>query len=371
MRILIFNWSDIKNPSSGGAEVLTHELAKRWVRAGHQVTQFCSQYPYGKPTETIDGVAIIRQGSAIVRARHIPVHLKAFLWYQRYGKGNYDVVVDEIHGIPFFTPFYVKEKKIAFICEVANGIWDAAFPFPLNVIGKTIETWYFRWYQNIPFLTISESTKDDLTRKGIDNGHITVLPMGLTVPKRQKNFPKEKRPTLLFVGRIAKTKGVENTIETLRYVRQTVPLCTLWVVGQGDRAYELMLRAKIKKLHLEQAVRFFGFVPESKKFELMERAHVLLVPSLKEGWGLIVPEAGYVRTPTVAFNVSGLRDVIQNGTSGILTEMSPSTMAQAVTTLFGNASLYKKLQDGARKRAKTFHWDATARVALSILEQNV
>ena len=58
-KILILNWRDIKNPNSGGAEVLTHEMAKRWVLWGHEVTQFSSKFRGAKGEEVVDGVRII------------------------------------------------------------------------------------------------------------------------------------------------------------------------------------------------------------------------------------------------------------------------------------------------------------------------
>jgi len=61
MKILILNWRDIKNPLSGGAEILTHELSKRLVAEGHVVIQFSSRFDGSKEEEVIDGVRIIRK----------------------------------------------------------------------------------------------------------------------------------------------------------------------------------------------------------------------------------------------------------------------------------------------------------------------
>src|SRR3989344_2724176 len=115
MKVLILNWRDIKNPQSGGAEILTHEIAKRLVKKGNSVTLFCSKYPGAKEREVLDGVEIIRQGYPDARLLLSSVHYKAFKFYRSKMMGKVDLVVDEIHGVPFFTPLYVKEKKIALI----------------------------------------------------------------------------------------------------------------------------------------------------------------------------------------------------------------------------------------------------------------
>ncbi len=371
MNILILNWSDIKNPNAGGAELLTHEMAKRWAARGHGVTQLSSEFPGSKKEEIVNDVRIIRKGSPIVRDPHIPVHAAAYGWYRRYGRGKFDVVLDEIHGIPFFTPLYVRERKVALICEVADELWNVTFPFPFNIIGRAIERSYFRLYKNVPFLTISPSTRKDLIAKGVGKEHITVLPMGLTLPDRARRLRKEKDPTLIFVGRISKTKGIDQILEMLNLVRQRVKSVKLWIVGQGDSGYLNLLQRRIRERDLSAHVRFFGFVPQERKFELMARAHLLVAASVKEGWGLIVPEAGYVGTPSVVYDVAGFRDIITDGKNGRITPAYPFAMANAVVELLTSPSLYAKIQTGAQIRAKEFDWDKTAEAALSALQSPI
>jgi len=62
MRVLIFNWRDIKNPRAGGAEVYTYEVAKRLVQLGHRVVWFSSAFPAAPNEEELEGIQIIRVG---------------------------------------------------------------------------------------------------------------------------------------------------------------------------------------------------------------------------------------------------------------------------------------------------------------------
>ncbi len=368
MKILILNWRDINNPEHGGAEVLTHEMAKRWVKSGHEVTQFSAKFSGGYSEETKDGIKIIRQGSANIRSLDMPVHIAAYLWYRRQSKGCFDIIIDEIHGIPFFTPWYVQEKKIALICEVANTIWNAAFSFPFNIIGQNIERSYFHFYKDILFLTISPSTKTDLLQMGVKEQNITVLPMGLSISKGVHGYPKEKDFTLIFVARLTKAKGIQDTLHVIAHLYKIYPKIHLWVVGQGDSDYVKEVTNLAQQLKVKDYVKFFGFVNQEKKFELMSRAHLLIAPSVKEGWGLTVPEAGYVGTPTIAYNVEGLRDVIVQDKTGLLTQTTPEQMSQMIIKLLRDKHMYQKIQMGAQKLAKTYSWDQTAKVALSKLQ---
>lgn len=368
MKILIFNWRDIKNPSSGGAEILTHEIAKRWSRKGHLVTQFSSEFDGCSREESIDGVQIIRRGHPDARYLFKSVHFQAFLQYIRNFRGKFDIVIDEIHGLPFFTPWYVKEKKVALICEVAHEIWDTAFNFPFNKLGKFIENNYFRFYRNICFVTISPSTRDSLVGMGIPFRNITVLPMGITKPLNLRKFEKASSPTLIFVGRLSKAKGIEDVVFVLKNVLREFPSARLWIIGRGDESYEKYLKSLSKDLGLEQSITFFGFVEEEKKFELMGKADILLAPSVKEGWGLIIGEAGISQTPAIVYNVPGLKDTVINEKTGLIVDKDPKAMAKAVIRLLKSKTLYNKLQKGADNLAKTYSWDNTAKVFTSVIE---
>lgn len=366
MNILILNWRDKVNPQSGGAEILTHEMAKRWVKHGHVVTQFSERFQGGSVDEVIDGIHVIRSGSATLRAPHIPVHLAAFLWYQKQERDKYDVVVDEIHGIPFFSPLYSRAKIVALICEVAHELWDTTFPFPWNKIGRFVEQEYFRFYRSVPFLTISNSTRNDLIPMGVEDKRITVLPMGLTVPRKYRKIPKEKIPTLLFIARLTKAKGVEDAIETLRLVRKKADV-QLWIAGSGSDGYVEEVKEKIKAYGLADSVGWWGYVDEQLKFKLMQQAHLLIVPSVKEGWGLTVPEAGWFGTPAVGYDVGGLRDVIQHGKTGLLTKPNARDLSNQIVRLLGNQKQYARFCRQAQALAKTYSWDKTADYALSVL----
>src|SRR5579864_435561 len=125
MTILILNWRDIKNPSGGGAEILTQEMAKRWVEQGHTVIQFSSLFKNAKSKEVIDGVQFIRKGT------WWSVHIIAFFYYLFVFKKNTDVVIDEVHWFPFFAVLYAPTKTVALVCEVANKLFYRIFPYPV------------------------------------------------------------------------------------------------------------------------------------------------------------------------------------------------------------------------------------------------
>ena len=160
MRILILNWRDIKNPGAGGAEILTHEMAKKWVAWGHEVTQISAKYKNAKDEENIAGIRIIRIGS------WWSVHFLTFIYYLNNLRNKTDVIIDEVHGLPFFVALYEPHKTTLFACEVADRLFFNFFPTPLAHLGLILERIYFKLYKNIPALAISPSTKEDLISRG-------------------------------------------------------------------------------------------------------------------------------------------------------------------------------------------------------------
>lgn len=366
MNILIFSWRGPDHPNAGGAETSTHEHAKGWVRAGHSVTLFTSFYQGAKKEERVDGVNIIRAGSQV-----ISVQVEAFKWYLSSAHQRFDLVVDQFHGIPFFTPLFVRVKKLAFIHEVTKEIWKHnPWPKPWYFIpallGSLLEPLVFRFlYQNILFMTVSESTKKDLISWGIGDGNITVIHNGITVPKL-KIPDKENKKTLIYLGAISKDKGVEDALKVFSLLKKED--FQFWVVGKSDSRYLKFLKKESQKLGISRKVKFFGFVTEAKKYELLAKAHILINPSIREGWGLVVIEAARMGTPTVAYNVAGLKDSVIDGKTGILCDkIIVSNLADETLKLLEDEKRLKIMSKQATAWSKNFRWEKSVQKSLKLI----
>lgn len=101
----------------------------------------------------------------------------------------------------------------------------------------------------------------------------------------------------------------------------------------------------------------------------MSRAHAILVPGIREGWGLIVTEANACGTPAIGYDVPGLRDSIQGSKNGILVEATTEKMAEEMINFISNNELQKKLSVGALDYSRQFSWDKSSKEVLDILEK--
>lgn len=370
MNILVLSWRDPKHPLAGGAEQVMHEHMKAWVKAGHDITFFSSSFKGSDRKETIDGIKILRQGSQL-----LGVHICAFFWYLFCKHKDFDLVIDEFHGIPFFTPLYIRKKKVAVIQEVARQVWlNNDLPKPLNLIvgsiGYIVEPLFFLFYKNVPFITGSDSARQDLTSVGIRNKNIFVINHGVIIdnPARKQ---KEKANTIVFLGALAKDKGIEDAIEVFNLLNQNNKY-EYWIIGKGGYSYVEFLKEKVKKFELESKVKFWGFVTNKEKFELLARAHVMINPSLLEGWGLVNIEANAMGTPVVAYKSRGLVDSVKHNVTGtICKQNNPENMAMEVEELLIDQSKYKKLSTNAIKWSQEFTWEKSSKKSLEFIESIV
>jgi glycosyltransferase involved in cell wall biosynthesis len=367
LKILMLSWRGPGHPNAGGAELSTHEHAKGWVKAGHSVTLFTSYFKGGKKEESIDGVNIIRKGSGV-----FGVQITAFFWYV-FGKHmKFDLVVDQFHGIPFFTPLYIRTKKLAFIHEVAKEVWwFNPWPVPFNLIPAVIGTVFERFiftilYRKIPFMTVSESTKKELVTWGIPRGNVTVIHNGASVVNVK--VQKENKNTAIYLGALTKDKGVEDVIKVFDLINRRDSGWQFWIVGKGDPGYLNFLNRKIGKFNLGSKIKFWGFVDQKKKFELLARARVFINPSVREGWGLVNIEANIVSTPVVGYNVPGIKDSVVDGETGLLSKFGDyESLAENAVRLCNNANLYNAMSRKAVTWAKQFTWSESVKGSLNLI----
>ncbi|MDP3758302.1 MAG: glycosyltransferase family 4 protein [Candidatus Daviesbacteria bacterium] len=368
---MILSWRGPGHPNAGGAEISTHEHAKAWVKAGHSVTLFTSQYEGAKEEEMVDKVLLIRRGD-----QFFSVHWEAFKWYTFADHPKYDLIIDQFHGIPFFTPFYIRVRKLGFIHEVTKEVWKLnQLSFPLNyfvyVLGLVFEPLIFQLYKKTPFFTVSQSTKKDLTEWGIQTENITVINNGMSKASFGKIPPKEMNKTIIYLGALAKDKGIEDALQTFSILNKDFRDWQFWVVGKSDSLYLENLELLSGKLGIKNKIKFWGFVSEQKKYKLLARAHVLINPSIREGWGLVVIEAASMGIPTVAYNVPGLKDSVLDGKTGLLCECSPEALAVKVKELLADDRRYNEICKNAIDRSRNFSWEKSTHLSLNLIEKLV
>ena len=353
VNILWLSWKDSEHPHAGGAEIVKSQLCQRLTADGHSVIQLTGGFSGGTAETKLDGSRIIRLGN------RWSVYLYALMYYWRNLRGWPDLVIDECNTMPFFASLYCRESVVTVIHQLAQEIWFYQMPTPLSWIGYFLEPVYLRLLHKNRVLTISESTRSDLIRNGFRRDFIKIIRMGTDIdPLLSLDLIKKyTEPTLLYLGSLRAMKRPDHVVKVFKEAREKIPNLRLLIAGSGDGDYFIEFMKEINASVDVGEIEYLGKVTREKKIELMQKSHVIVVTSLKEGWGLIVTEAASQGTPAAVYDVDGLRDSVKNGETGFVTNPEPCALAAAITDMLSNDAKYQQLRHQAWEWSKEITFD--------------
>lgn len=356
LSLVALNWRDIRHPEAGGAEVHLHEILARMVARGHAATLFATAFPGGAAEDDVDGIRVIRRGAwwnaNFVLARAARDHLRDH---------PADLVIEDINKIPFFMPRFTRRPVMPVIPHL----------FGTTVFRETnaaFASYVYLWERFIPsvyrrcrFVVISPSTRDDLVARGVPAEHVDVVLCGLD-HARYRPLPgvaRNPQPTLVHLGRARRYKAIDVVIRAFSRVREALPGARLVVIGDGPELPAL--RALATRLGLDAGVEFTGHIPAPQIVEHLNRCHVVLNASPKEGWGLTVVEANACGVPVVGSDSPGLRDSIRDGATGFLVPPGDvDAFARRALELLRDDALRARMSAAALAWAGSLTWERTA-----------
>lgn len=361
--LLAINFRDMAHPEAGGAELHLEQILLEAVARGWRVTWLASGFPGGAPESEHRGIRVLRRGAWWDFNWVVPGVLR-----REFAAPPPDLVVEDINKVPCFTPWWTRSPVAAIVPHLFGhaAFAEAAAPVALYVVA--LEALIPSVYRPSRFVVISESTRDDLVRRGIAAGRITVVHCGLDhdAYRTDPAVTKHERPTILFVGRLRRYKGVDWVMRALPGVLQRVPHARLQVIGDGP--FEGALRDAAARLGVAEAVEFLGFLPRAEKVRRMQEAWVVVQPSPKEGWGLTVVEAGACGTAVVAADSPGLRDSVRRDETGLLVPFGDdAALTAALRRVIEDAALRERLAANGRAWSARFDWARCGRESLDAL----
>jgi glycosyltransferase involved in cell wall biosynthesis len=364
---VFLSWRDTGNPEGGGAERYLERMAEGLVERGCRVTIFSAAYAGAPDEEFHDGIRYVRRGSKMsVYARGMEQLLRG-----RFGK--VDLVVDVQNGLPFFSPTVTRVPVVVLVYHVHREQWPIVYPGTTGKVGWWIESELApRLYRRRQYVTISRATMSELEGLGVRGSQIAVVHTG-TDPVLEVGPDRASTPTLCVVGRLVPHKQVEHAIATVVDLRREMPDIRLHVVGDGW--WGPRLKQYAEDLDAGDTVVFEGQVSEERKQQIYEASWLQLLPSIKEGWGLVVGEAAQHGTPTIAYAASGgTRESIKDGVSGVLVD-SRDELVATTRKLLSDPELLATFSSSARHFTGGFSWaesqSAFAHVLASALRGEV
>ena len=367
LKILVLNWQDITNPLAGGAEVHLHEVFERIAGLGHDVTLFCHHFA-GAPREEIrNGIRIIRRGN-----RSLFNFLVPFAYLFTFKRERFDVVVDDINKIPFYTPLYVKEPVQAITHHLFGKSIFLETIYPAALYVHLSEKLIKPIYRNVHFIIGSPSTYREYRDWGFSENNVAIVNYcvnrSVYYPSPE---PDDHNPNhIAYFGRLKKYKSVDHLMQAMALLRSEFPELRLTVIGDGDDRGRIQNLAH--DLGLDDVVAFTGFIDEKEKAPLLQKMNFVVNTSSKEGWGLTVVEANACGAPVIAANVPGLRDAVIDGKTGLLYAYGDiEDLAGKMRMLLSEPATRSKLRSHALEWARSFDWDIAAEITLDYIRQTI
>ena len=350
LRILICAWRDLANPLAGGSEVLIDRIAGGMTERGHDVTLLAGGPVADREYEVVNSGGTYSQ------------YLRAPLRYLKDFR-DADLVVDVCNGMPFLTPFWRRGPSVCFVNHVHTEQWRVWFPPAMAAIGRNIERHVVPLaYRERLFVAVSPSTARSLTHLGVDARRIRIVHNGVDMPTCIGE--KSPEPLFLALGRLVPHKRIDLLLRVWDQVRRETG-GRLVVAGSGPEGPALAAMAG-------DGVELVGQISPEDKARLLSEAWLLLHPSMLEGWGLVIMEAAAAGTPTIGFDVPGVRDSVVDGVSGVLVR-SEDELAREWVALTADAIRRSAMSEKARDVAAQYAWsrtvDAFESVALEAVER--
>ena len=360
--VLVLNERDPRHPKAGGAEIHVAETFGRLAAQGWEVTLASASFSGAAASDEVDGMRIWRLG-------RLPAYYPRALWTcaRETRRGRFDVVVECLNKLPFCSPAYSAAPVLA-LCHHLFG--ETAFrqvAWPIAATVWSVERLLPRVYRRTPFVTISESSRNDLVARGIAAEQVRVIHCGIHPPSLEPPPLAQRRPRVAYLGRLEPYKQVDVLLRAMARLGDRFPDAEILLIGEGSD------RPRLERVAEREGVaartRFAGFVSDGERDRLLAEARVCVCPSAKEGWGLTVIEANALGTPVVATDAPGLRDSVRDGQTGFLVpDRDTEAFADRIAALLADDALFRRMSAYALAWSRHFDWDRAANEMAQSLE---
>jgi glycogen synthase len=379
-RILMLSW-EYPPVVVGGLGRHVHALATSLAAAGHLVTVVTRHAPGAPLDEVTEGVRVVR---APEDPPLFPLSTPSLLaWTMAFNHtltraalravetAEYDVI--HAHDwLVTHTAVTLKEHLdiplIATVHATEAGRHQGWLPGEMNKCIHSVEWWLGHEAQRV--LVCSSYMKWEVTRLlELAPAKVEVIPNGVNdrvwqAPAREVAAARSRfagaGPLIGFAGRLVYEKGVQHLVNAVPRLREEHP--GLRVVIAGDGPYRAELQDEARRLRLQRAVSFAGFMTEHDLPAVFAATDATVVPSLYEPFGMVALEAAAAGAPLAVAATGGLAEIVEQGVTGVTFPHSdPDALAGAVSTLLSDQVFAKRVAREARCMVtERYAWSAIA-----------
>lgn len=250
----------------------------------------------------------------------------------------------------------LKIKAIITCHDVWLGRWTKLFGI-LGIIGELYERWYLSLKWDL-YIANSHYTKDNLVRSGVLEKRIKVVHNGIDfLTLRSIHEDKYHQFTVCSITRLVSYKRTKDLVEAMAMVKNQFPDIQCRIIGSGPEYPRL--KKKINQLGLKNSVFLLGFIKDYQEvIRILKRSHIFCLPSLIEGFGIVVAEAMACSVPVIAARIPPLIEVTDNGQGAVLYQPgSAQELSKSIIRVLQNSKLQDDLKQRGFQLARRYDWE--------------
>jgi glycosyltransferase involved in cell wall biosynthesis len=351
----------------GGAEKRIYELGRRLAEQGNEVHVFGVKWWEGG--EIIEHEGMVLHGvcapmELYVNGRRsiseaIIFSLKLFPHLSR---ERFDII--DASAFPYFPCFTVKLVSILKRTPLVvtwHEVWDDYWYEYIGwrgFFGKLIEHLVSKLTSNP--IAVSAATKNNLKSIGVESERIHIIPNGIDIERIERIVPSSDGCDILFAGRLIKEKNMDMLLEAINHLQKVVPDIMCHIIGDGPEKERLIGLAGERGL-LDN-VKFFGFMGYDEIIACMKSSKLLVLPSSREGFGMVVIEAFACGVPVITVkNKRNAASMLVSEGTGFVVNPDARELSGATHKIITDGALRKKMSVSAVEAARDYDWDKMAR----------
>lgn len=359
----------------GGAEKRIYELGRRLVQRGHEVHVFGIKWWDGAEVIQYEGMVLhgvcekmelyVQGRRSITEAMIFAIKLMPHLVREKF-----DLI--DVSVFPYFSCFSVKlisvlkRKPVIFTWhEVWGDYWYEYMGNP-GYFGKIVEILVSKLTSRS--IAVSEMTKKGLESLGVSGKNVCIVHNGIDLNKIGSIQPSIHKCDIIFVGRLIYEKNVDLLIEAMVHVKRSMPDVKCNIIGDGPEKERLAGLAAGKGL--SDNIRFLGFLEHDEVMARMKSCKVLALPSVREGFGMVVIESFACGLPvvTVLHPRNAASELVDEHT-GLMIKPDAFELAEAIHLLINDTAIREEKSISALNRSQDYDWDGIVRKLMVIYEE--
>ncbi|WP_457549278.1 glycosyltransferase family 4 protein [Archaeoglobus sp.] len=352
----------------GGVERRIYEIGRRLVNKGYEVHWFGIGW-WGMRECDLDGIKLhpVCKPQRLYTGERRSIKEAVFFALSLLTKlFKYDLDIVDCQVFPYFPTFssniytLIKQKKLILTWhEVWQDYWYKYLGLK-GFFGKVVENLTARIKCDV--IAVSEKTLRDLTLIGIDNAKL--IPNGIDFERIKRIRPSSLESDIVFAGRLIRDKNVDLLLKAIRNLKDEMCDLTCLIIGDGPEKDKLCKLAL--ELNLSKNVRFLNFLEYDTLLSLMKASKVFVLPSTREGFGIIALEANACGLPvvTVRHRRNAVTELVKKG-CGLLCDLNADDLAEKIAIAIERRKRIKKM---CIERARQYDWNRIVNQIVDVYE---